>query len=222
LLKWADTTAVFFMDSISNQQRFMSTAPSPTKRTTKAGQTRAAILASARRAFAEHGYDGAGVRSIAAGAGVTAMMVNRYFGSKEGLFGEVVEDCARDPVILSLSNVTAPDIARAFAEALVGLTAETQSPLDGFLILFRSTSSKTAARIARERIAETHQQTARGVIDGKDADTRAAVFLSFVAGFQMMRQMIGIDALVDADPERLAAIITPVIAAILDRPSRKE
>jgi AcrR family transcriptional regulator len=219
-LKGADTAAVFFMDAISNQQRFMSTAPSPTKRTTKAGQTRAAILASARRAFAEHGYDGAGVRSIAAGAGVTAMMVNRYFGSKEGLFGEVVEDCARDPVILSLSNLAAADVARAFANALVGLTATSESPLDGFLILFRSTSSETAARIARERIAETHQRAARGVISGKDADTRAAIFLSLVAGIQMMRQMIRLDALVEADPDHLASIITPVIVAILDHPPK--
>ena len=43
--------------------------------------TRRAILDSARTAFVGSGYDGAGVREIAAGAGVTAMMVNRYFGS---------------------------------------------------------------------------------------------------------------------------------------------
>src|SRR5258708_7811421 len=61
-------------------------------RSPKAEKTRLAILASARRAFAEFGYDGAGVRAIASGAGVTAMMVNRYFGSKEGLFGDVVTD----------------------------------------------------------------------------------------------------------------------------------
>ena len=149
------------------------------------------------------------------------MFGNRYFGSKEGLFGEVVADCARDPVILSHSNVKAPDVARAFADALVGLTATTQSPLDGFLILFRSTNSETAARIARERIEETHHRTARAVIGGKDAGTRAAVFLSFVAGFQMMRQMIGLEALVKADPKRLASILTPVIGAILDRPLKK-
>lgn len=196
-------------------------ATKTTTRTSKAEQTRAAILASARRAFAEQGYDGAGVRSIAAGAGVTAMMVNRYFGSKEGLFGEVVADCARDPVILSISNLEAQDMARAFADALVGLTSTNESPLDGFLILFRSTNSETAARIARERIGETHQRTARGVVSGADADARAAVFLSFVAGFQMMRQMIGLDALVDADPKRLTTIITPVIAAILDHPHKK-
>ena len=196
----------------------MKTTRSPAQRTTKADRTRAAILASARRAFADHGYDGAGVRAIAAGAGVTAMMVNRYFGSKEKLFGEVVADCARDPVILSLSNLTTPDVAASFAKALVGLTDKSESPLDGFLILFRSTSCETAARIARERIAQTHQRAARSVIGGKDADARAAIFLSFVAGLQMMRQMIRLDTLVDANPQRLAKIITPVIAAILDRP----
>ena len=61
-------------------------------RTRNAAATREAILKSARKAFAAHGYDGAGVREIAAEAGVTAMLVNRYFGSKEQLFAEVIDD----------------------------------------------------------------------------------------------------------------------------------
>ena len=64
----------------------------PPKRRRNAAATREAILDSARRAFAQAGYDGAGVREIAAGAGITAMLVNRYFGSKEQLFAEVVAD----------------------------------------------------------------------------------------------------------------------------------
>ena len=64
-------------------------SPPPARRR-NAAATREAILASARRAFARAGYDGAGVREIAAGAGVTAMLVNRYFGSKEQLFAEAI------------------------------------------------------------------------------------------------------------------------------------
>ena len=64
--------------------------PNPIPRRRNAAVTREAILLSARKAFAQSGYDGAGVREIAAGAGVTAMLVNRYFGSKEQLFSEVV------------------------------------------------------------------------------------------------------------------------------------
>lgn len=177
-------------------------------RSEKAEATKAAILTSARRAFAELGYDGAGLRGIAEGAGVTAMMVQRYFGSKEGLFGEVVSATMRDPVIFSATNLAAPDLPRAFAQALVGLTQKDAPPLDGFLILFRSTSSPIAAKIARERIAAAHQMTAEAAARGPDAPQRAAIFLSLVAGFQMMRQMLQLQALVDADPTLLAELMT--------------
>ncbi|HEX4246570.1 MAG TPA: helix-turn-helix domain-containing protein, partial [Pseudonocardia sp.] len=46
-----------------------------------AGQdTKDALLAAARAEFAEHGYQGARVRSIATTAGVDAAMVNHWFG----------------------------------------------------------------------------------------------------------------------------------------------
>jgi AcrR family transcriptional regulator len=184
-------------------------------RSDKAEATKAAILASARRMFADHGYEGAGLRGIAEGAGVTAMMVSRYFGSKEGLFGEVVTDIMRDPVILSPENLAAPDIARAFAASLVGLTNQDARPLDGFLILFRSTASPVAATIARERIAAAHQCTAQGVTTGAHARERAAIFLSIVAGFQMMRQMLQLAPLVEASPSVLVDLMTRVFATIL-------
>jgi AcrR family transcriptional regulator len=185
------------------------------RRALKAGVTRAAILASARKAFAEHGYDGAGLRGIAEAAGVTAMMVGRYFGSKEGLFGEVVTDTMRDPVILSQGNLNRADMARAFAELLVDVTAQGQPPLDGFLILFRSTNSETAARIARERIAEVHHATATATISGDHAAERAALFLALVAGVQMMRQMLALEPLTKAEPELLIDLLTPIISNLI-------
>src|SRR6201986_5413050 len=84
--------------------------------------TRAAILASARRAFAAAGYDGAGVREIAKGAGVTAMLVNRYFGSKEKLFAEVVADTMAAPIILTPQVLNAANPGEEIARALIGLT----------------------------------------------------------------------------------------------------
>lgn len=192
-----------------------------TSRSDKADATKAAILASARRLFAAHGYEGAGLRGIAEGAGVTAMMVSRYFGSKEGLFGEVVTDSMRDPIILSPENLAAPDIARAFAEALVGLTGSEAQPLDGFLILFRSSSSPVAAQIARDRIAAAHQATTQGVVKGDHAAERAAIFLSIVAGFQMMRQMIQLQALTEAKASVLAELMTPVFATILGSAAKR-
>jgi len=195
-----------------------SQTPKPlTQRQRQAAQTRAAILASARKAFAASGYEGAGLRGIAEQAGVTAMMVGRYFGSKENLFAEVIADSMRDPVILRPENLSSPTIARGLAAALVGLTGTEQVPLDGFLILFRSVSSPTAARIARQQIGAIHQATAESVVTGENAPQRAALFLSIVAGFQMMRQMIGLPALVEADPTVLVDLLTQVFAEALAR-----
>jgi len=194
----------------------MKSTSTPNSRAAKADATRAAILASARKAFAEHGYDGAGLRGIAEAAGVTAMMVGRYFGSKEGLFGEVVTDTMRDPVILSQGNLGRTDLARAFAESLVGVTTQGKAPLDGFLILFRSTNSPTAARIARERIAQVHHATATATISADHAAERAALFLAVVAGVQMMRQMLELEPLTKADPKLLIELLTPVIASLIE------
>ena len=73
-------------------------------RSRDAAATRAAILESARHAFVTSGYDGAGVRDIAKGAGVTAMLINRYFGSKEALFEEVLARANQSPIIATAEN----------------------------------------------------------------------------------------------------------------------
>src|SRR5690242_5799068 len=92
--------------------------PATPARRRNAQATRDAILQSARKAFVRAGYDGVGVREIAAGAGVTAMLVNRYFGSKEQLFAEVITASTSDPVVLTRETLTSPDATR-IAAALV-------------------------------------------------------------------------------------------------------
>src|SRR5882762_2656098 len=110
------------------------TGTTPARRR-NAAATREAILASARRAFAAHGYDGAGVREIAAGAGVTAMLVNRYFGSKARLFAKAVAATMAEPIILADENLHGPKRAAQMARALVAITTPGEAPLEGFQIL---------------------------------------------------------------------------------------
>lgn len=193
------------------------------KRTTKsgarsrdAGATRAAILDSARRAFARAGYDGAGVREIAAAAGVTAMLVNRYFGSKEKLFAEVVAASMATPTILTREILDSPTRGEQIAAALVSITKTGGSPLEGFLIMLRSASSTRAAKIARVQIEKHHQRVMTEALRGELAPQRAALVLSLVAGFQVMRQMIGLSALAKAEPEALIRVLAPVIEQLVD------
>lgn len=187
-----------------------------TRRRRNAAATREAILASARQAFARVGYDGAGVREIAAGAGVTAMLVNRYFGSKERLFAEVVEATMADPTILTPANLTSPRLGETIAKALVDITRTGATPLDGFLIMIHSASSRRAAEIACEQIERGHQAVLSGALQGDLAPQRAALILAFVAGVQVMRQVIGLTALAEAEPEALATLMAPLLQRLVD------
>jgi len=72
------------------------------------------ILIMARDAFAEHGFDGARLDSIAKAAGVTKQLVYHYFKTKEELYG-VVLDRVSDEVLAMLES---PDY-------------DSLSPLDG-------------------------------------------------------------------------------------------
>jgi AcrR family transcriptional regulator len=193
----------------------MEKKPVASKRPRNAIATRAAILASARKAFAQKGYDGAGVREIAAGAGVTAVLVNRYFGSKEKLFAEVCADTMATPMVLAADNLAADDMARHMAEALVEITETGAAPLDGFMILLHSASSRTAAKIGRAEIEKHHFKTLAGALDGELVPQRAALMLGLVAGFQVMRQMIGLSSLTKAKPADLVELLTPLIRQLI-------
>jgi AcrR family transcriptional regulator len=181
-----------------------------------AAATRAAILHSARSAFTRAGYDGAGVREIASGAGVTAMLVNRYFGSKEQLFAEVVADTMARPHILTSATLASPSAGGRMAATLVAITGADATPLEGFQIMLRSASSARAAEIGREQIEKHYHKVMTAALEGDLAPQRAAVVLALVAGFQVMRQMIGLSALARARPAALTAVLTPLFEHLLD------
>jgi len=50
------------------------------------------ILVAARKLFAEFGFEGTSTRQIAKESGANMAMINYYFGSKEGVFLEIMED----------------------------------------------------------------------------------------------------------------------------------
>ncbi|MFJ4783756.1 TetR/AcrR family transcriptional regulator [Streptomyces sp. NPDC088794] len=173
-----------------------------------AAATRKAILESARKAFARSGYDGVGVREIAADAGCTAILVNRYFGSKEQLFQEVVVDAMNSAEVLRRDVFGDKDRARALAEALVDRTAYGEPALEGLLIVLRALSNPAATRTAREQIENHHHRQLTDVVRGPHAAERAALIVSVIVGFQVMRQMYGIEALASADPQVLTDLLT--------------
>ena len=65
-------------------------------RTKHREETRAALIAAARKLFAERGYHNVGIREFAAEAGVTRGALYHHFGDKESLFLAVYDAVQRD------------------------------------------------------------------------------------------------------------------------------
>ncbi len=180
-----------------------------------AAATRGAILESAVRNFARAGYDGVGVREIASDAGVTAMMVNRYFGSKEQLFAEAVEVSFAPPAVIatirSRSRTTPPS-------TLVERTDADAGPLEPFLIMLRSVSNPRAVEIVRDGIERHVGRRLARQLPESGRQIRNEVMLSVIAGVLLMRRVIVTRALNEADPDQLVHVLEAVFAAIVETP----
>lgn len=188
----------------------------PAKHRRNAIVTRQAILDAARLAFTRFGYDGVGVREIAKNAGVTAMLVNRYFGSKEKLFQEVVEVTLSGPGILRNEIVKPqrnPDTLDRDVAARLVVKSEPGLTPDGILILLRSAANKQAAAILREN-AVRYLGPLTDFLSGDRVELRAAMILSIISGFQLMRQIIGLPGLADANPTDLTDQLEALFACL--------
>jgi AcrR family transcriptional regulator len=185
------------------------------QRPRNAAATREAILQSAIRNFARAGYDGVGVREIARDAGVTAMMVNRYFGSKEQLFTEAVETSFTPPAVIAEGSET---IAHDVASALVARTNPDADPLEPFLILLRSVSSPRAVEVVRSGIERHVGRRLARQLPESGRQVRNEVMLSVIAGVLLMRRVIDTRALNEASPDQLVTVLEAVFAAVIETP----
>lgn len=173
--------------------------------------TREAILAAAVVEFTENGYARAGVRQIAERAGVTAMMINRYFGSKERLFAQAVDRAFGPPTVV---GDELPGLAHSLARALAERTAPGAERLDPFLLLLRSASDPEAVDVIRQGVEAHVGARLAGLLEGPDTEVRAQLALALVAGTWLLRSVVGTSALAATDDERLAALLTEMLRPV--------
>jgi AcrR family transcriptional regulator len=193
----------------------VSTPSGPEPRRRNAASTRQAILDAAVAAFCQRGYDGVGVREIAADAGVTAMLVNRYFGSKEGLFEEVVEVVLAPP---SVVPETPEDLVRRTVEALVARSDPAADAENPFQLTLLSAHNARAAEIVRAAMLRHVVARLGRLLPGDLAQERGEILLSVVMGIWMMRRVIGTPGLVAIPPEQLETQLAAMLTVIAEPP----
>ncbi|GGP44829.1 TetR/AcrR family transcriptional regulator [Saccharothrix coeruleofusca] len=187
------------------------TEETPRKRVRDPEAHRAAILDAARRAFAEHGYDRATIRDIAARAGVTHGLVMRHFGSKEQLFIAAVPGPRDLADVLPGDPATLPErVAAAFVERM-----ENADHADPFITLVRSAPS-------REKAAKLYDEMRRASLDpylasvtGPDAEERVDLLAAHLIGVTFSRYVVRSEPLATMSPERLTDHLARTLRAIL-------
>jgi AcrR family transcriptional regulator len=175
--------------------------------------TREAILAAAARRFARYGYEHAGLREIAADAGVTAALVNRYFGGKQELFAEVIDrEFDIHPLIEGEPCDLAVNLARLMVFGEGGDPEDERTPL---LLLLRSATEPQAADVLKKRLDTTNLRHLAECLGGPDADARAALIIAQLVGFCTLDQMLRPEAFDRADRERLVELLAASLAAYI-------
>ena len=184
------------------------------RRRRDAAATREAILQAATRRFTTEGYQRAGAREIAADAGVTAALVNRYFGSKEGLFAEVI-DRAFD--IGHLLQGQRGSLAGHLARVMVCGREDSQAPgYTPLLLLLHSATEPGAVKLFRRDLNRTALPLLAEQIGGDDAAIRAVMVMAQLTGFAIMHHVHRPEAFANARDGQLVALLSRSLAACID------
>ena len=188
----------------------IGSAPDPGPRCRNATATRQAILEAAKTCFMNGGYEQVGVRDIAARAGVDPALVNRYFGSKEGLFSQAVASK------FDLNHLLDGDRA-TLGERLAQYVLQKKSTgatYDPLVALLRSSSSDVCSGMLRNAILEGFVRPLAARLEGPDAMSRAELVGSTLLGLLVHRTVMGGAAA--SDNERMLALVAPALQAYID------
>lgn len=99
--------------------------------------TRDDIIAAARRQFADKGFYGASIALIAGDLGLTKQALLHHFGSKEKLYGEVLQNISASFVSQAIQASAAGDPARRFEDLMLSIYRDATRDLDATRLLMR-------------------------------------------------------------------------------------
>lgn len=178
--------------------------------------TREAIAAAARAQFADLGYPGTTLRSVAAQAGVDTRLVSHYFGTKQELFVQVVElPFDPDEVFETLLRPGREGVGQRAADFVVTIlqTPNARQVMTG--LVRAAASEEEAAALVREVLTQRLLLPLARRVGGDEPELRAALMGSQVVGLLFARHIVGIPALVELDAARMAAVLSPTLERYL-------
>ncbi|MFF2079113.1 TetR/AcrR family transcriptional regulator [Kitasatospora sp. NPDC058162] len=175
--------------------------------------TRESIVPAAHALFLERGYRGTTMRAVAGAAGVDPALIAYHFGSKKGLFAEVMQfQCAN---ALAVDTVLGGDPA-TLPDRLITAVTDLWKDTD-----FRqlTTQGDEAAEVIREYLE--HELLAQLVefLGGRDATARATAVVTILGGLIYTRYLNPLPTPATLTPSQTRHVLTPALrAALAPRP----
>jgi AcrR family transcriptional regulator len=159
------------------------------------------------------------MRSISAEAGVDPSLVVHYFGTKRGLFDEVMRlPVDKEALRASVSEVAPDQRGESLARFVVGLLHDPDYR-ERFTGLIRAASSNPdVADLIREHHRRDVILPLVRDLDVDRVELRVALAATQTIGLVIARNVMKIDALAALDDDELTALIAPTLQRYLSLP----
>jgi AcrR family transcriptional regulator len=128
----------------------------PTRRRLTAEERRAGILDAALAVFSARGYHTSSIDDIAREAGISKALIYEHFDSKQGLYGDLLEQNANELFERLASSLAGVEVESGAARLATGLDAFfsfVEERRDAWRILFRDVSDPETS-VALDRVVE--------------------------------------------------------------------
>ncbi|WP_399882144.1 TetR/AcrR family transcriptional regulator [Streptomyces sp. BBFR51] len=173
---------------------------------------RESIVSAAHTLFLERGYRRTTLRAVAGAAGVDPALIGYHFGSKKGLFADVMQfQCANALAVDDVLDGDRATLPGRLVDAVTDLWEDA-----GFVQL--TAQGDEAAEVIREYLE--HELLARLVefLGGRDATARATAVVTVLGGLIYTRYLNPLPTPAALSPVETRRVLTPVLRAALTPP----
>jgi AcrR family transcriptional regulator len=193
----------------------MSDSPAAPTRPRDAAATRQLLVDAAQQLFSRDGYQATGVRSISDLAGVNVALINRYFGSKVGLYRASLQGGdafpARSDIPLDIDDFTS-----LLADELTG-----PHP-NRLAMLMRPSTDREAEQVRMQHlrgVADVIAAVTAGwrhhPLDEQELLLRAELVLATIIGTFALRSATSLDPIAHVDRAQLRTPLRALLVAVL-------
>jgi AcrR family transcriptional regulator len=176
--------------------------------------TRQQIIDAARQLFAENGFDGASMRSVAASAGVDPSLIRHYFGDKSGLLVATMQLPINPLELIRPVLARGPEgLGHRIVSTFLSAWDVHGDVLSGLIRTSIASADRSGPMLAILHNVVLPELTA--VLGGPNRELRATLVMSELLGIATVRYVLQIQPVASAPAEVVAGYYAPALQALI-------